>query len=222
MDACGSERRPSAARPARREAFRCAGAPSAGVFFRLGGAKKLEGVGHQRIEPHSTRGGRVILRLALCCGNVRFSTTLQRSIHMKIHDIRLRQKAKQKAWRSQFVHIPCIGMEGEQISVIEDRLCRTALVTHFKNQGMGRPAIISASDDLLAPEIPMGAWLGVDKSARRFQGNAFYVTKPVGRARRCRRVRFGSRASKRRIRATTTSTTRLRRFILTTSRESSS
>ena len=89
------------------------------------------------------------------------------------------QKAKQKAWRSQFVHIPCIGMEGEQISVIEDRLCRTALVTHFKNQGMGRPAIISASDDLLAPEIPMGAWLGVDRKARSFQGNAYYVTKAL-------------------------------------------
>ena len=101
---------------------------------------------------------------------------------MKIHDIRLRQKAKQKAWRSQFVHIPCIGMEGEQISVIEDRLCRRALITYFENQGMGRPAVIGASDDLLAPEIPMGAWLGVDKSARRFQGNAFYVTKPFGEA----------------------------------------
>lgn len=101
---------------------------------------------------------------------------------MKIHDIRLRQKAKQKAWRSQFVHIPCIGMEGEQISVIEDRLCRRALIIYFENQGMGRPVVIGASDDLLAPEIPKGAWLGVDKSARRFQGNAFYVTKPFGEA----------------------------------------
>lgn len=221
MDACGSERRPSLLGPARREAFRCAGAPSAGVFFRLGGAKKLEGVGHQRIEPHSTRGGRVILRLALCCGNVRFSTTLQRSIHMKIHDIRLRQKAKQKAWRSQFVHIPCIGMEGEQISVIEDRLCRTALVTHFKNQGMGRPAIISASDDLLAPEIPMAPGSRRQKRAQ-VSGQCLLRDQARRASSPLPKVRFGSRASKRRIRATTTSTTRLRRFILTTSRESSS
>lgn len=97
---------------------------------------------------------------------------------MKVRNIRLRNANMRDGYMSQFIQIPMLGsLNGEEtIQMWEDRASQQAIARFFKSRAMIRTSIVQACDDALAPTIPNGAWLGVDRTVKAFQGNAYYCT----------------------------------------------
>lgn len=102
---------------------------------------------------------------------------------MKVRIIKLQRKRRQIAYhqwfRKHYFEIPTLGSTGESVSLMEDRACYYELEKFYKTLALRDGWSIQAADDDLAPLIPAKAWLGVDKSAKVFQGNSVYVTKPL-------------------------------------------